>query len=123
MMKLAAGPTILVGYEPTHDLFAGFDLERHRTFTTGSPSVQIDVTALRRAEQEGLSFHRKSNDEIALGIRPDMFMAYAMNATVLHRFGRDANVLRLLNRAVREDVPRRQVENPERRTSAGRQRS
>lgn len=54
--------------------------------------------------------HRKSNDEIAVGIRPDMFMAYAMNATVLHRFGRDANVLRLLNRAVHEDVPRRQVE-------------
>jgi putative restriction endonuclease len=99
------GPTVLIGYEPTYNLFAGFDLERHRTFTTGSPSVQIDINALRRAEEEGLSFHRKSNDEIAVGVRPDMFMAYAMNAAVLHRYGRDANILRLLNQAVRQPVP------------------
>ena len=93
------GPTVLIGYEPTLRLFAGFDLERHRTFTSGSPSVQIDVTELRRAETDGLSFHRKSNDEIAVGIRPDMFMAYCLNATLLHRYGREANVLRLLNQA------------------------
>jgi putative restriction endonuclease len=95
----ADGPTVLIGYEPTLGLFAGFDLVRHRTFTSGSPSVQIDVTELRRAETDGLSFHRKSNDEIAVGIRPDMFMAYCLNAALLHRFGREANVLRLLNQA------------------------
>src|SRR5260370_6355871 len=82
------GPTILIGYDAERGLFAGFDVERQRTFTTGSPSVQIDITELRKAETDGLSFHRKSNDEIAVGIRPDMFIAYAMNATVLHRFGR-----------------------------------
>jgi putative restriction endonuclease len=76
---------------------AGFDLARQRTFTTGSPSVQIDRTEVARAETDGLSFHRKDNDEIAVGVRPDMFMAYCMNATLLHRYGRDANVLRLLN--------------------------
>jgi len=70
---------------------------RHRNFTAGSPSVQIDRAELRRAETEGLSFHRKSNDEIAVGIRPDMFVAYCLNAELLHRFGREANVLRLLN--------------------------
>lgn len=96
------GPTVLIGYEPDLNLFAGFDLQRHREFTTGSPSVQINRQELRRAETEGLSFHRKSNDEIAVGIRPDMFMAYAMNAQMLHRYGRDANVFRLLNQAVRQ---------------------
>lgn len=96
----ADGPNILIGYEPSHNLFAGFDLERHRTFTTGSPSVQIDLNALRRAEEDGLSFHRKSNDEIAIGIRPDMLMAYAMNAGVLHKYGAEANILKLLNQAV-----------------------
>lgn len=94
------GPTVLIGYEPALNLFAGFDLGRHRTFTTGSPSVQIDRDELRRAETDGLSFHRKSNNEIAIGIRPDMFMAYATNAEVLHRFGREANVFRLLGRAI-----------------------
>jgi len=104
------GPTVLLGYEPTLNLFAGFDLQRHRTFTTGSPSVQIDIQALRQAETEGLSFHRKSNDEIAVGIRPDMFMAYATNAGVLHRFGREANVLHLLNRALHEEPPQQEVQ-------------
>ncbi len=31
-----------------------------------------------------------------------MFVVYAMSATVLHRYGSDANVLRLLNRAVNQ---------------------
>ncbi len=96
------GPTIIVGYEPDLKLFAGFDLRRHQSFTVGSPSVQIDREALLHAEQEGLSFHRKSNDEIAVGIRPDMLVAYALNADILHRYGRDANVLRLLNQVVRD---------------------
>ncbi len=34
-----------------------------------------------------------------------MFMAYAMNAQVLHRYGRDANILRLLAQAVHETPP------------------
>lgn len=99
------GPTVLIGYERALGLFAGFDLERHRTFTSGSPSVQIDVTELRRAEIDGLSFHRKSNDEIAVGIRPDMFVAYCFNASLLHRYGREANVLRLLNQASHLEQP------------------
>jgi putative restriction endonuclease len=106
----ADGPTVLIGYEPELNLFAGFDLQRHRTFTTGSPSVQIDRQELRRAETEGLSFHRKSNDEIAVGVRPDMFMAYAMNAQMLHRYGRESNVLRLLNQAVHEPPSPQEVE-------------
>jgi len=89
--------TVLIGYDPTLQLFAGFDLARHRTFTGRSPSVQIDRTEVQSAETDGLSFHRKDNDEIAIGIRPDMFMAYCLNAALLHRYGRDANVLRLLN--------------------------
>lgn len=102
------GPTILIGYDAARGLFAGFDLARHRTFTTGSPSVQIDIMELRRAETTGLSFHRKTNNEIAIGIRPDMLMAYAMNAEVLHRFGREANIRRLLTEAVVEQPIRRQ---------------
>lgn len=105
------GPTILIGYEPDLNLFAGFDIARHRRFTSGSPSIQIDRTGLQRAEVEGLSFHRKSNDEIAIGIRPDMFVAYAMNAAVLHQYGSEANVLRLLSQAIRQEpLPARETE-------------
>ena len=106
----ADGLTVLIGYEPKLNLFAGFDLRKHRTFTRGSPSVQIDIQALKRAETEGLSFHRKGNDEIAVGIRPDMFMAYAMNALVLHRYGREARILRLLKHALHEAPSQQEVQ-------------
>ncbi len=40
-----------------------------------------------------------------------MFVACAMNATVLHRYGSEANVLRLLNRAVhQEPLPARETQ-------------
>jgi putative restriction endonuclease len=41
-----------------------------------------------------------------------MFMAYAMNAPVLHRYGREANVRRLLTEAAEQrPIARQQVEN------------
>ncbi len=95
------GPTVLIGYEPNHRLFAGFDLVRHRTFATGSPSVQIDIEELKHAEVDGLTFHRKSNNEIAIGIRPDELMTYALNAELLHKYGKEAKFLKLLRRAAK----------------------
>ena len=93
------GPTILLGYEPDLGMFAGFDVERHRTFTSGSPSVQIDITALHEALQNGLAFHRKDNDEIAVGVRPDQLMNYVNHALDLHRLGTSQPVLTLLQKA------------------------
>ncbi len=93
------GPTILLGYEPNLKLFAGFDLLRHRRFTTGSPSVQIDIRTLEEALQDGLAFYRKSNNEIAVGIRPDQFMTYANNAESIHKYGRIPAMFDLLERA------------------------
>jgi putative restriction endonuclease len=106
-----AGPTALLGYEPDLRLFAGFDLARHRQFTSGSPSVQININAVRQALQLGLSFDRKSNDEIAIGIRPDHFVDYINNAEALHRYGRFADTFNLLNRAAAlEEIPQTEIE-------------
>ncbi|MHC4179813.1 MAG: HNH endonuclease, partial [Planctomycetota bacterium] len=93
------GLTVLIGYEPSLRTFGGFDLERHKRFTTGSPSVQIANTALQQALQNGLAFHRKENNEIAVAIRPDQFMTYARNATKLHAYGRDRSTLKALSKA------------------------
>lgn len=100
---LKDGPTVLLGYEPTLALFAGFDLSCHQTFTTGSPSVQIDIEALKRAETDGLIFHRKSNDEVAVGIRPDQLMTYALNAAAFHQFGKEAKTVNILERATKNE--------------------
>lgn len=93
------GLTVLMGYDPSLQMFAGFDIERHRDFTGRSPSVQIDIRTLRAALQDGLAFHRKDNEEIAVGIRRDQFMTYARNARVLHRTGRHAATVEMLKRA------------------------
>jgi putative restriction endonuclease len=93
------GYTILIGYEPNLQLFAGFDLERHHTFTTGSPSVQIDIRVVQAALQDGLAFDRKSNNEIAVGFRPDQFVSYAIEASTLHRLGKQRHTLSLLKQA------------------------
>jgi len=101
-----AGPTLLIGYEPNLKAFAGFDLERHRRFTPGSPSVQTDESALRQALQNGFAFHRKTSAEIVVAFRPDHFMPYARNAVEFHRLGRQPQTLELLSRAsAREPIP------------------
>ena len=93
------GSTVLLGYEPNLQGFAGFDIYRHRTFSTKSPSIQIPITAVERALQDGFSFVRKTNDEIAIGFRADQFLAYALYARDLHAQGADAPTLELLSRA------------------------
>jgi len=94
------GITVLMGYHPDLQVFAGFDLTRHKTFTVGSPSVQIDISALQNALQNGLSFIKKDNDEIAVGIRPDQFLSYCINAEQLHIYGAETDLMSILNRAV-----------------------
>jgi len=105
------GPTILIGYEPNSGCFAGFDLNKHKQFSTKSPSIQISITALHQALQNGLSFVTKANDEIAIGIRPDQFLSYCLNADALHRHGADAVMIDLLTKAASlEDIPGADVE-------------
>ena len=44
------GPTVILGYEPSLKMFAGLDISRHAKFTQGSPSVQIDVRTVQKAQ-------------------------------------------------------------------------
>ncbi len=94
-----SGPTILIGYEPNLQSFAGFDLNKHTSFSTNSPSIQISITALNKALQDGFSFVTKGNNEIAIGFRADQFLAYCLNAEALHAQGADAKTVRLLTQA------------------------
>ena len=100
-----AGPTLLLGYHPESGYFAGFDLERHRTFTEGSPSVQISITTLNDAHQSGLAFVSKENAEIAIGIRPDRLLDYALFAFRLHSQSVDEVATALLADATTATAP------------------
>jgi len=93
------GPTILIGYEPNLKCFAGFDLSRHKRFSVNSPSIQIPIDILHTALQHGFSFATKGNNEIAIGFRPDQFLAYGLNAELLHTYGGEAKTVDLLTKA------------------------
>ncbi len=92
------GATILIGYEPNLNCFAGFDLSKHETFSRKSPSIQISINALRSAIRDGLTFVRKGNEEIAIAFRPDHILSYASNSDALHFHGADAAMSELLTR-------------------------
>ena len=112
------GPTLLLGYEPNTGCFAGFDLRKHRTFSKQSPSIQINISALRDAVRDGFAFTRKGNDEIAVAFRADNMLAYCLNCESLHESGADAAVSSLLSKVGRfETVTDRELAAipPERR--------
>jgi len=94
-----SGPTIIIGYEPNLHMFAGFDIQLHRIFTTGSPSVQVNIRSLHEALQNGLAFHRKENSETTVAIRPDQILTYIRNSESLHRNARNTPTLRVLRTA------------------------
>lgn len=93
------GYTVLLGYEPNRNVFAGYDLARHTTFTSGSPSVQVNIQTLNSAMQNGLAFETKSNDEIVVGMRSDLLMFYTQYAADLHRLGEDSASLEFVKQA------------------------
>lgn len=106
------GYTALLGYYHDLGIFAGFDIDRHHRFTTGSPSVQINIEAIHGALQHGLAFTVKENREIAVGIRPDQFLNYIQNARILHQQGRYTQTMRLLVRAAQsEEIPQQEIDN------------
>lgn len=112
------GPTLLLGYEPETGCFAGFDLSKHREFSIQSPSIQININALRNAVRDGFSFTRKGNDEIAIAFCPDNMLAYCLNSDSLHKDGANADVTKILSRVGRlEEVEDDEIESlsPERK--------
>lgn len=107
-----SGHTVLLGYHAENDMFAGFDIARHRTFTAGSPSVQIDIETVHTAVGDGLAFSRKDNEEIAIAIRPDQLLNYVFNAASLHQYGGDISTYTLLLKAAQLEEIRPQEMMP-----------
>ena len=97
------GHTVLLGYDPDREVFAGYDISRHSTFTSGSPSVQVDDSTLNQALQNGLAFQVKSNDEIVVGIRSDLLLFYFESANELHSLGEDSSYLEVVDRAAKSE--------------------
>jgi putative restriction endonuclease len=98
----ASGPTVLLGWFPRLNVFGGFDISRHKTFTGKSPSVQITLSALNSALNFGWGFSHKDNNETAVAFRPDQLLHYCLNADALHRYGTGTRMVALLDKAAKD---------------------
>ncbi|MGI8603292.1 MAG: HNH endonuclease [Verrucomicrobiales bacterium] len=103
------GRTLLLGWNPEHEVFGGFDINRHREgFRRGSNSVQISLSTLLAARSFGWGFYTNQFAEIAVAFKPAEFVNYMQNAQALHAQG--ARAVGVLNRVVRmEPIPAKEI--------------
>lgn len=106
------GKTLILGWWPNDEVFAGFDYRRHSGPLGGSPSMQIGLPALQAAVANRFATHPKQNGELAIAFRPDFIGTYAENLESIHDTGTVPAEMDLLARiaADPEDVPDEDIE-------------
>lgn len=78
-------PTLLLGYEPTLDVFAAWDETKHRD-PSSSPSLQIPLEVLEEAAREGIAGHEREVEEgleLVVAFRPENVGTYLQIADLL----------------------------------------
>lgn len=88
--------TVILGYEPTRDVFAGFSYAAHSGGLGTSPSIQIKAQALNAAIDDGIVAHTKIN-EVVFALRPELLPVYVKNLEALHESGSHSADLKLLS--------------------------
>jgi putative restriction endonuclease len=102
--------TLLLGWYEELQVFAGFDVTKHTTFSTRSPSIQIHLDTLERAAEQGFGLQTKGNDEIAVAFRSDLLMEYVVNQAGLHEFGvYQAELPILETAALGQEIPKEEL--------------
>ncbi len=81
-----------------------YDASRHATFGA-SPSIQVSMATLLRAQQHGLGFQTRMNQEVAICFSPDQFANYVFNMHQLHRIGEEPQGTEVLDRLTEEIFP------------------
>lgn len=89
--------TLLLGWHDGYGVFVGWDMTKHSGQDSKSPSAQVKEAALANAHNHAFSIHRRHNNEIVVVFRPEFLVDYAVNAESLHKTGKAAEDLSLLN--------------------------
>jgi len=89
--------TLLLGWHDGYGVFVGWDINKHNGQDSKSPSAQVKEDALINSHGHAFSIHRRHNGEIVVAFRPEFLMDYALNAKSLHKTGKAAEDLSLLN--------------------------
>ena len=109
--------TLLLGWHDGYGIFVGWDISKHNGQASKSPSAQVKEDALANAHGHAFSIHHRSNEEIVVAFRPEFLVDYALNAASLHKTGKAAEELSLLNSLdTITDEQIGEIENKERRT-------
>ena len=80
--------TLLLGWEDDNEIFIAFDVHRHTTFGS-SPSIQVSLSTLQRATENGYAFQKRGNEETIIAFAPDQMVNYISQMAHLHTLGRN----------------------------------
>ncbi len=98
--------TLLLGWHEELRIFAGFDVLKHLLSRSRSPSIQIRLNTLKKAQKNRFSFQRKGNDEIAVAFPMPLFVDYVLCQEDLHQSAGNAKEVKALEIATSEgNVP------------------
>ena len=75
--------TLLLGWSEEFRVFTAFEASRHSTFGS-SPSIQVNQATLEKAQQSGIGFQMRGNQEAVICFAPDQFSNYVFNLSLLH---------------------------------------
>jgi putative restriction endonuclease len=92
------GKTLILGWWPQADVFAGFDLRRHSGPLGSSPSFQIGESALRHAAVSGFAPYKKASGELAVAFQPDFLGTYVQYLEEIHDSGAVPKEISLLEK-------------------------
>jgi putative restriction endonuclease len=92
------GKTLILGWWPEAEVFAGYDLRYHSGRLGSSPSFQIGEAALRHAAVSGLSPSKKASGELAIAFQPEFLGTYAQHLEEIHDSGTASQEIDLLEK-------------------------
>jgi putative restriction endonuclease len=99
--------TLLLGWGEDEQMFAGFDVTKHRISMSGrSPSLQVRRETLDEAKAKAFFPQTRENEEIVIAFRPDFFVAYVQELEELHKSAQKPDELRQLERIANADIER-----------------
>jgi putative restriction endonuclease len=81
------GKTLVLGWWPEAEVFAGYDFRYHSRRLGSSPSFQIGEAALRHAAVSGLSPSKKASGELAIAFQAEFLGTYAQHLEEIHDSG------------------------------------
>lgn len=101
--------TLLLGWHEGLQVFAGYDVARHRKFGW-SASLQVREATLEEAAQRGIAAQQRTSQDIVVAFAPDQLMNYATRHAEIHQFRSGVELEMLQVATAGQDIPEEDVD-------------